>query len=774
MIYGDNASGKSGYARVMKKALRARAVEPILQNVYAAKQGSSPASAIFEVQEGDEKPRDEIWIDGKPSPECLGCFAVFDSRCARVYINESNELTFLPYGFDIINGLASITDEVKKQFQVLAETGRPAVDALRPLIDKTSIGNMIASLSASTKEDDVQAQAGWSEADDVKLSGKEIDLARLKTSAPKAISERLTSQKKRLETMRSEIAAVSAAISDETLKKIKSAVADLATCEQAVEAAAKTALGDADIVGIGGDAWRELILAAARFSLVAYPGEAYPTEVGDAKCVLCLQPLGAQAQERLDRFWKFVQEEASAKREAAKDAVEAYREALKKTPRTLPKHIEVLEGSLDASELGAFEKTKTYFGAIEDRVVPIEKAISSGTWDSIPPSPVPPLSVCDEQIASVVERIDKSVDDGKADAIIAACESEIAELKARKRLSENLTQVTGYLKALKLSARAAHIAKDITTNAILVKAGELQKRYVTEAFTSHIRIELETLGLKGIRAGIDKRTEKGKVLHKVVINGVPHAAPDAVFSEGERTAISLACFFGELSSGGDEMCGMVFDDPVSSLDHRIRHAVARRLVAAAAEKQVIVFTHDLVFFRELVGGAEHEKVDVVTQNVERVGTTVGILSSVPPWSVQKVNQRIALLEQVVKAARERETEGNVEEYRRLFREFYALLRSTWERAVEEVLFNQVVQRLERAVITMRLDGVQVDDESVKAVFDGMTKTSGMLAAHDHATASGDALPAADELAMDLDAIRTFIQSQKKKRDAAQKRNEHLK
>ena len=33
IIYGENASGKSGYARVMKKAFRARVVDPIIPNV---------------------------------------------------------------------------------------------------------------------------------------------------------------------------------------------------------------------------------------------------------------------------------------------------------------------------------------------------------------------------------------------------------------------------------------------------------------------------------------------------------------------------------------------------------------------------------------------------------------------------------------------------------------------------------------------------------------------------------------------------------------------
>src|SRR5207249_2041831 len=55
IIYGENATGKSGYARVMKKAFRARVVENILPNVYSKTPPVGPASAIFEIEEKIEE-----------------------------------------------------------------------------------------------------------------------------------------------------------------------------------------------------------------------------------------------------------------------------------------------------------------------------------------------------------------------------------------------------------------------------------------------------------------------------------------------------------------------------------------------------------------------------------------------------------------------------------------------------------------------------------------------------------------------------------------------
>ena len=773
IIYGENASGKSGYARVMKKAFRARAVDPILQNVYGSTPAVGPASAVFEIEEAGTV-RDEKWTDGAQSPECLGRFAVFDSKCARVYVSESNELTFAPYGFDIINGLGTMTDEVKRRFQELARTATPKPDALQLLIDDTTIGKQLATLTAASNESDITGKAVWEPGDDALLVKKETELAGLKANSPQKIREMMSAQKRRLEMIRTELNGVAEAVSDERVTAIQNRVGDLVKYEQAVAASAKLAFGDLDLPGIGSDVWRELLVAAAAYSTQeAYANQPYPATVDGVKCVLCLQPLDQSAQDRLAQFWKFIQDDTSTKRGAAREAVGQEQEALAKLPKALPKHIEILEDPLKAAGSTVYEAVKAYFAAVPGRVQAIESAIKSNVWDSIVLAPVFDSTACDTEIASIESRLKEITNDSQTTATIQALTNEVAELKARKRLTENVALVKDHLKALKLSAAASRAAGKITTNSISLKAGELQNTYVTEDFKRTVQSELRPLGLTRVKAGIDKHSEKGKVLHKVIIDGVQHVAPESVFSEGERTAISLACFLAELASS-DDNCGIVFDDPVTSLDHRVRGGIVNRLVAEASGRQVIIFTHDLVFYRELNAAADRQKVNVTFQNVEALGTNVGILTDIPPWDAMKVNQRTAKLDLIVSAAKKAEEAGDTTAYRQIFGDFYSLLRSTWERSVEEVLFNQVVQRLEKEVRTMSLDGVQVDDEAVESVFKGMARTSDMIKAHDHAAAANSSLPAPSELAADLEVFRQFVNKQKAKRKDAEKRLAHLK
>ena len=63
--------------------------------------------------------------------------------------------------------------------------------------------------------------------------------------------------------------------------------------------------------------------------------------------------------------------------------------------------------------------------------------------------------------------------------------------------------------------------------------------------------------------------------------------------------VALAAFLAELATE-DSGSGLVFDDPVSSLDHHWKRRMAERLLELAASRQVVVFTHDIAFASDLV------------------------------------------------------------------------------------------------------------------------------------------------------------------------------
>lgn len=97
VIYGDNGSGKSGYARVLKHACRARTKgEPVLPNAGLARDKQGTPSARFEVLLADELTRVH-WTYGYSPPVELSTVAVFDSHCARAYVDSEGDLIFMPF-----------------------------------------------------------------------------------------------------------------------------------------------------------------------------------------------------------------------------------------------------------------------------------------------------------------------------------------------------------------------------------------------------------------------------------------------------------------------------------------------------------------------------------------------------------------------------------------------------------------------------------------------------------------------------------------------------
>ena len=772
VVYGENASGKSGYARVMKKAFRARAVEAILPNVYNGA-AAGPAKASFEVEEAGAK-RPEEWTDGSPSAECFGRFAVFDSKCARVYISENNQLEFVPYGLDIIEALAGLAAEFKKRLQETAKASTPKMETLRPLIDATMVGKFIGGLSVTTSEEDVKKLGVWSPADAQIVGEKDAELIRLKANSPQTIRAALASEKKSLEAIVSAITLVSDGISTTKVEGIKSKAEAFVRLDQAVAASAKLAFGDAELPGIGGEVWREFLISAANFSTKqAYPGKTFPVLEDGAHCVLCLQPLDAPAKARLKRFWEFLQDDVSARRNAVQTELNTLLVSFRKIPKVLPREVGLLADGLATLRPKLSEQLKAYYAAAGHRMAGVEAAVFSGSWVTIPGEPASLLEDCKAAIDEIDQQAGKFKDDAGASQAITALQVQIDELKARKRLNENLALVLGYLKALKSSAAASAAATKISTKAISDKASDLDKKYVTGGFRTQIEAELKPLALARVRAGVDKKTDKGKVVHKVTVDGASVGSPDSVFSEGERTAVSLAWFLAELAASEDN-CGIILDDPLSSLDHRIREAMVTRLVAEAKKRQVIIFTHDLVFYRELLGEADRQGVLLKFQNVEALGDWTGIITGTAPWDAMKVKNRITILEQTLKAAKDAETSADPVKYKSAFRDFYGYLRSTWERAVEELLFHRVIERLEPEVKTMSLTGVDVDAPAVEAVFKGMTRASGMISAHDHAAAKNTALPASGDMDNDLAELKKFVERQKTKIKESEEKLAHLK
>ena len=227
-------------------------------------------------------------------------------------------------------------------------------------------------------------------------------------------------------------------------------------------------------------------------------------------------------------------------------------------------------------------------------------------------------------------------------------------------------------------------------------------------------------------------------------------------SEGEQRCLSIAAFFAELSTA-DDPSGIVFDDPVSSLDFKWRNSVARRLVQESRTRQVIVFTHDVVFLLALKQFAAELGVEPLDQHVRHLSKGAGVCEEELPWVALPIKKKISYLKNGWQAADKLARDGHQDAYEKEAKYLYGLLREAWERGLEEVLLGGVVERYRPGVQTQQISQIaDITADDCKAVETAMTKCSTWLPGHDQAAAARAPVPDRTELKNDINALEKWV------------------
>ena len=160
----------------------------------------------------------------------------------------------------------------------------------------------------------------------------------------------------------------------------------------------------------------------------------------------------------------------------------------------------------------------------------------------------------------------------------AALLAEKAELADRQWLGGIKADVLAEIERLKLTARLEAAQRDTATNRITTKSTEMAHALVTDALRAQFAREVASFEIADLAVELrQQKSVQGIPRFKVALTRKPNTAVVQVLSEGEHRCVALAAFMAELATT-DNKSGIVFDDPVSSLDHMNREAVAKRLV----------------------------------------------------------------------------------------------------------------------------------------------------------------------------------------------------
>ncbi|WP_321854653.1 AAA family ATPase [Paraburkholderia tropica] len=751
VIYGENGAGKSGYSRIFKHACRARdRREPILPNARLAPKDVGAAQAVFETIV-DGLAVDFVWKHRTESPAPLADIAIFDTHCARAYIDNQGDFAYVPYGLDILEGLVSLCTKLRARATKEKADSSPSDAAYSVLINETTtVGRALKGVSKKTTRDEIVKLA---ELSDDEFERRAVLTKALSEADPRTKAREIRNKALRVKGLKTQIERKLEIVSVGKLQNLQELVVKSNAAKRVAETAARAFQSEpGQLPGTGGEEWKALFEAARDFAAISHAGQEIFALPEDAQCPLCQNALGAEGVSRLGRFDAFIKDkvEQAAKdaRNLAKEAYNAIKAA--KLDFSIDAALKEELNALDAQLLQLCEQAEASLKCRQS-----EALLASGgnlPWENVS-VPQDDATVRLGEIADALEIQAKNLEASADEAARTKLVAERVELDARYKLSEVKDAVLEAMSKYEYCAKLQKCIDGTDTRGISRKSTDLSRTLASKELADALNEELKRLKCHELQVVMKPESPGGRTQFKLTLQLPGSATPAAILSEGEQRAIAIASFLAETTLSGGRG-GIVFDDPVSSLDHRRRWEVAERLVEESLKRQVIVFTHDIYFLCILEQKAEELKAALQANYIRRTGDGFGAHSEGLPFDVLGTKGRVGKLRQMLVDVRKAHADGDEAAQRALTSRAYGDLRLAWERCVEEVLFNGAIQRFGEGVSTLKLKEVTVSDDDYRAIEEGMSKCSKFE--HDAAVRVGRLpIPQPDELGEDIEKLETW-------------------
>lgn len=574
----------------------------------------------------------------------------------------------------------------------------------------------------------------------------------------------LNALKNRLDAFNIAFESLEKAVSEDQANQLFALYQTYHVAQKAANLAAGELFADEPLPDIGSESWRLLWEAARRYSEAhAYPDNSFPFTENYARCVLCQQKLDSEAIARLKRFERFVKDETKRKEQDAKDA---YRNALDElTNANVPGDKISLVVALIRDELNDDNLADSVYNAAVSlkwrlRAI-LRKHTSYDKNVQYPMTSMWPSEFIKGHSTALLTRITalKTEDESEERKLM---QTEFMELADREWLSVIQDDVVAEIERRKKRARLNEILKDTATNRITTKSDEIAQKLVTSALRAQFSEEIEKLGVAGLAIELRKERASYGVPHfRVRLTRSQDAPVGEILSEGEHRCVALAAFLAELATI-ESRSTIVFDDPVSSLDHIHREDVAKRLSLEAKHRQVIVFTHDIVFLFLLEQACRDINTHVAFRSVFSNYEYTGLVQQHPPMRAQSVEKVIESMQKQFDNEERHYQKGDYNKWEVTVDTLQKRLRWTWERAVEDAI-SPVLKRLSEKVQTKGLAKVTaLTIEDCIQMRKAYGRCSSLL--HSSADALNNPLPAPEKIQHELTELHKWITNIKRKQE----------
>lgn len=768
IIYGQNGTGKSGYSRIIKKCCRSRDKDAeILGNVHNPSDRNQSAKIKYEI---DGITAEHNWSKASIAPPELQTIHVFDRSSGEVFLSKEADIQYKPSGMDILDRLAEILPKISEELQ--SRNNALKITDVSSLFQNeyadTNAAKFIGNLGSSDAQARYSSLAELSEKELTEINDLTRNIPMREATSPAKERENLTKNNKSLQKVRSYFADILNLISMDSINEVNQKINALICANKNAEDAKRLSFErDSFLSGTGNEAWKAMWKAAEKFSKgFAYVGHNYPSETIGAKCVLCQQTIHPEHIDIMKRFGAYVNDESQNILIKCKTALDGARIKLNSTMKSLEDE-ETLSKTIEDSLPEIYESLVKILSSARELISDIVNSLDDLEHIALEENDLDEYIKKLETYGTLLQNMDKlletnklalakPLDDEEYKSLLDADKMKLSELKARQILKQHKTAIANNIRDLPARRHIENVIKQCGTRGISFKTTELSNKYIIASLSDFFNSELtQIVGNRVKSTLIPVGTRSGVPYSRIVLqlkDGQPYSGKLVdVLSEGEFRGVSLAGFFAELAMT-ENMSAIVFDDPVSSLDHINAGRIADRIASEVGKRQIIVFTHDILFVSYLMDRVDQKMISYIT--LESLGQA-GIVSDGLPFDKLTVSGRISALRNLLQSKiRPAYRNNQAEDYTRLAGTFYKDLRLSWERAVEEILFGDVVKRYSHNVSTQLLKYVRFTDNNASVVAQNMTLCSNYLL-HDPASVESINYGTPDDLEGHLKVLDDF-------------------
>ena len=738
LLFGENAAGKSGYVRVLKRLAAVRSTERVLPNMLAGGKRKPQGASVTYNLDGEE--RTHQW-KGEAGVSPFTRLTVFDAKAVSVHLDDDLTYVYTPRDlalFRIVHDtIDTVQQELDKDLGVILPRGNPFASSFTR---GTSVYSKIETLGPQTDVDQLKRLATLSEQE-----VEQLPHLRSKVDALRSHSDdfRLRSAITELDLIK-RIGAICGAVKAFDWRLYNSGVQLVETANNRHESATVTAFRGMTTSGVLSEEWRNFI-EAGEIYIRSLALDDYPTE--GAVCTYCNQPLHDAAVSLIHKYRDFTNNQLKEEVTTAQAALEALASsivglAIKEVGEAISNRIAVISEDVPKEFALAQEFLEAAAG-IQVRLRNGRRiaTAASEALNVLTETLGPLLTERGTAAEELVTTLTSEVSD--REKLLRDCSYELKNLEARLKLRQLITEVEQYVKNAKWAASATRVRSTFAglSRSLTVVSKAASQDLVNQDFARLFIAECKALRAPEVKLdfpGRDAQPKRRKTL-------VPRHTLSDILSEGEQKVIALADFLAEAGMPQTN-APVVFDDPVNSLDYKRLQYVVNRIVELSNGRQVVVFTHNIWFAAELLSRFEKNPGDCKYYEVSYEDQEPGKIEELqhPKWDTPKriakqINSRIQMAKMQTGVMRDD-----------LIRGTWSQIRSWCETFIEQEVLAGVTARYRPHVRMTTLPRIRGDllEQTTRSVLPIFEKACRMTDAHSQPLETLGIKPSLDELEED--------------------------